>query len=695
MEIIYDYPSWFLILCIAGGLIAGAVLYLRDRLNRHFGDLLRYTLFLMRAVVVSILAFFLLKPLIKTSEREVEKPIIVIAQDNSESLIVDGDSSAFFNDYMGSLAQMRLSLEENYDVRTLSFGEKVTEGWDNIDLTDQTTNFSDLMDEVYNRFSNRNLGAVIVASDGIYNTGLNPQYAARKLEAPIYAIALGDTTPQKDVLIAHVSNNRLAYLGNLFPMDIRVDAHGMESRKTTLKITHKGETVHSEAISFNDTEHSSVVSVLLDADKSGLQKYVVSIGALDGEITASNNVRSVFIDVLDSRQKVLLLAASPHPDLAALKLAIDKNDLYESETMLIKDFDGKVDEYNLVILHQLPSVSDASSTVMRALAEKEIPTLFILGGGTNFNDFNDLSLGISVKGFSGTLTEINSSFAEGFTLFMVDDELQQLVKKFPPLHIPFGNINYSPGMTTMLQQRAGILDTGDPLLTFNQQNNRKIGVLLGEGIWRWRLFTYLEKQNHDPFDRMISKVVQFLASQDDKSRFRIDTETDWLENQSVSFESEVYNLSYELVQDVEVSMSIKDEEGKQFNFQFSPLGDGFKLDAGSFPSGNYTFTATTEVGGESLSERGEFSVSEIQLEQVKTRANHRMLFNFAEASGGRMITPTELDSLPNIIFNSGKVQSISHETRILSDFINTKWILYLLLGFLAIEWLLRKRNGTY
>ncbi|MFT6728528.1 MAG: hypothetical protein ACJAV7_002998 [Flavobacteriales bacterium] len=695
MEIIYDYPSWFLILCIAGGLIAGAVLYLRDRLNRHFGDLLRYTLFLMRAVVVSILAFFLLKPLIKTSEREVEKPIIVIAQDNSESLIVDGDSSAFFNDYMGSLAQMRLSLEENYDVRTLSFGEKVTEGWDNIDLTDQTTNFSDLMDEVYNRFSNRNLGAVIVASDGIYNTGLNPQYAARKLEAPIYAIALGDTTPQKDVLIAHVSNNRLAYLGNLFPMDIRVDAHGMESRKTTLKITHKGETVHSEAISFNDTEHSSVVSVLLDADKSGLQKYVVSIGALDGEITASNNVRSVFIDVLDSRQKVLLLAASPHPDLAALKLAIDKNDLYESETMLIKDFDGKVDEYNLVILHQLPSVSDASSTVMRALAEKEIPTLFILGGGTNFNDFNDLSLGISVKGFSGTLTEINSSFAEGFTLFMVDDELQQLVKKFPPLHIPFGNINYSPGMTTMLQQRAGILDTGDPLLTFNQQNNRKIGVLLGEGIWRWRLFTYLEKQSHDPFDRMISKVVQFLASQDDKSRFRIDTETDWLENQSVSFESEVYNLSYELVQDVEVSMSIKDEEGKQFNFQFSPLGDGFKLDAGSFPSGNYTFTATTEVGGESLSERGEFSVSEIQLEQVKTRANHRMLFNFAEASGGRMITPTELDSLPNIIFNSGKVQSISHETRILSDFINTKWILYLLLGFLAIEWLLRKRNGTY
>jgi hypothetical protein len=691
VEIIYDYPSWFLILCVAGGIAAGALLYLRDRLNRHFGNFLRF----LRAVVVSVLAFFLLKPLIKTTEREVEKPIIVIAQDNSESIIVDGDTSAFFNDYMTSLAQMRLSLEENYDVRTLTFGEKVTDGWDNIDLTDQTTNFSDLMDDVYNRFSNRNLGAVIVASDGIYNTGLNPQYAARKLEAPIYTIALGDTTPQKDVLIAHVSNNRLAYLGNRFPMEIRVDAHGMEGRTSTLKISHNGETVHSEVVSFNNSEYSKIFPVLLDAKKSGLQKYVISIGAIEGEITTSNNVRSVFIDVLDSRQKVLLLAASPHPDLGALNLAINKNDLYEAETVLIKDFDGKVDEYNLVILHQLPSLSDASTGVMKSLADKEIPTLYILGGATNFNGFNDLNLGISVKGFSGTLNEINTSFAEGFTLFTIDDELKQLVKKYPPLHIPFGNISYSPGMTTMLQQRAGILDTGDPLLAINQQNNRKIGILLGEGIWRWRLFTYLEKQSHDPFDRMISKVVQFLASQDDKSRFRIDTETDWMENEAVRFESEVYNLSYELVQDVEVAMSVKDEEGKEYNFQFSPFGDRFKLDAGSFPTGNYTFTATTEVGGEKLTERGEFSVSEIQLEQVKTRANHRMLFNFAEASGGKMVTPSEMNTLPTTIFESGKVQSISHETRILSDFINTRWILYLLLGFLAIEWLLRKRNGTY
>ncbi len=695
MEIIYDYPSWFLILCIAGGIAAGALLYLRDRLNRHFGNFLRFLLFFMRAVVVSVLAFFLLKPLIKTTEREVEKPIIVIAQDNSESIIVDGDTSAFFNDYMTSLAQMRQSLEENYDVRTLTFGEKVTDGWDKVDLSDQTTNFSDLMDDVYNRFSNRNLGAVIVASDGIYNTGLNPQYAARKLEAPIYTIALGDTTPQKDVLIAHVSNNRLAYLGNRFPMEIRVDAHGMEGRTSTLKISHDGETVHSEVVSFNNSEYSKIFPVLLDAKKSGLQKYVISIGAIDGEITTSNNVRSVFIDVLDSRQKVLLLAASPHPDLGALNLAINKNDLYEAETVLIKDFDGKVDEYNLVILHQLPSLSDASTGVMKSLADKEIPTLYILGGATNFNGFNDLNLGISVKGFSGTLNEINTSFAEGFTLFSIDDELKQLVKKYPPLHIPFGNISYSPGMTTMLQQRAGILDTGDPLLAINQQNNRKIGILLGEGIWRWRLFTYLEKQSHDPFDRMISKVVQFLASQDDKSRFRIDTETDWMENEAVQFESEVYNLSYELVQDVEVAMSVKDEEGKEYNFQFSPFGDRFKLDAGSFPTGNYTFTATTEVGGEKLTERGEFSVSEIQLEQVKTRANHRMLFNFAEASGGKMVTPSEMNTLPTTIFESGKVQSISHETRILSDFINTRWILYLLLGFLAIEWLLRKRNGTY
>ncbi len=38
-----------------------------------------------------------------------------------------------------------------------------------------------------------NLGAVVLAGDGIYNQGVEPLFAASGLSVPIYTIALGDT----------------------------------------------------------------------------------------------------------------------------------------------------------------------------------------------------------------------------------------------------------------------------------------------------------------------------------------------------------------------------------------------------------------------------------------------------------------------------------------------------------------------
>ena len=36
-----------------------------------------------------------------------------------------------------------------------------------------------------------------------------------------------------------------------------------------------------------------------------------------------NNVKDVFVDIIDGRQKILLLANAPHPDLGAIKNAIE------------------------------------------------------------------------------------------------------------------------------------------------------------------------------------------------------------------------------------------------------------------------------------------------------------------------------------------------------------------------------------
>ncbi|MFM9985809.1 MAG: hypothetical protein ACKVOK_11285, partial [Flavobacteriales bacterium] len=276
MSIITEAPSWFILLCIVAGLIYAGALYFRDRFNRTYGKPLASLLGTLRFVCVSLLAFFLLKPLIKSIDHEVEKPIIVLAQDNSQSLVVGSDSSYYNGEYKNQLKQLIAQFGEDYDIRTYSFGSEVNEGIDSLGYNEKLTDFSNLLDEVYNKFSGRNLGAIIVASDGLYNKGSNPVYSYKKLNVPVFTIALGDTTVHKDVLIADVAANRLAYLGNKFPLQITVEGKKAAGETSTLAVTHRGNTVYSEVITFTGERFSKVINLTLDANEVGLQRYGIS-----------------------------------------------------------------------------------------------------------------------------------------------------------------------------------------------------------------------------------------------------------------------------------------------------------------------------------------------------------------------------------------------------------------------------------
>ena len=107
LEIISDYPSWFILLCVLAGLAYSIGLYSKDRSNRHFSKWLIILLGIMRFSAVTIIALFLLKPLIKSIEREEERPIVVIAQDNSVSIGVNSDSAYIKSKYLNELKLVR------------------------------------------------------------------------------------------------------------------------------------------------------------------------------------------------------------------------------------------------------------------------------------------------------------------------------------------------------------------------------------------------------------------------------------------------------------------------------------------------------------------------------------------------------------------------------------------------------------
>src|SRR6185312_12303302 len=75
--------GWWVPACLALGLLYAWLLYRQPvSLDNKF----RYLLFAARAVVVTIIAFLLLSPLVKSVTYSPQKPLVLVLQDNSESI---------------------------------------------------------------------------------------------------------------------------------------------------------------------------------------------------------------------------------------------------------------------------------------------------------------------------------------------------------------------------------------------------------------------------------------------------------------------------------------------------------------------------------------------------------------------------------------------------------------------------------
>ncbi len=695
MNIIFTYPAWFIILCILCGGLFAVGLYLRDKKLNELKTWLIKVLAIIRFVSVFFIAFLLLEPLFENTKTTKEKPIVVFAHDNSESIVFTKDSAYVKNDYKSQYYKIRNSLSEQYEVVSYSFGNELFQQ-DSISFKDKETNLSNVISGLNERYYNRNLGAIILATDGIYNKGSNPFFAAQRLKnIPVYTIALGDTNPAKDLYIDQVINNRLAYKGNDFPVEVTVKANDFNSAKSTLKILKQNKVVSQREVIFTSKNDIQTLSFQLEASATGLQRYQASISPLKDEYTTQNNTKDFYIDVLESKQKILILANAPHPDIAAFKNAIETNKNYEVSVSMIDKFDNKIDPYSLVLLHNLPSTTNYADNVIKNLTNKKTAMLFVLGSQTFYKRFNNLKKGLSIN-YVNNLSNAQGSVNSNFSLFKFSDALKQNIPKFPPLKVPFSQqYKLENSCEVLAYQKIGLTTTKYPLIVFNRREGNKTGFLIGEGYYKWKYFDYLENENNTVFQELITQTVQYAVSKEDKSFFRVFSNNDFKENEEVFIEAEVYNKSYELDNSNEVSIVIKDEDGKEFPYNFSKTNNRYELKAGILPPGNYNYVAKTIATGKTLTETGEFSVTELKVEQTNTVANHQLLYNISDLTNGKLFYPNQLNELQQDLENREDLVPVLYDKKDVDDLINLKYIFFLILALLATEWFLRKRNGAY
>ncbi len=696
IRIVTEAPLWLSLLCIGAGLICAALLYFRDKRLVDASRGLLLSMSVLRFFTVSILAFLLLGPLLKTIFREVEKPVIILAQDNSESLILGKDSTYFKTEYPKQIQQLIAQLSENYQVRQYTFGDQVRDSI-TCSFSDKQTDMSSVFEAISNNYYDRNLGAIIFASDGIYNQGQNPVFTSEKIKVPVFTVALGDTTIRRDLVLNKVVHNRLAYLGNTFPLEAVVDARRCLGAKTILTVRQGNVNLFSKEIDINSEAFTTTIPIQLEAKAPGLQRYTVSVRAVENEITTVNNTTDVFIEVLDAREKILILGAAPHPDMAALKQTIELNDNYQVESDVLEKFKGPIAKYNLVILHGLPNATNsvAQERVLTELKNAKTSVFYITGNQSSYAAFNALKTGITIQAGNTRANDCEASPEKDFPLFILDEKTVNAAARWPALQTPFGSFQTSPAVTTLFRQKIGTLKTEYPLWAFSQQNDQKIAVLIGEGIWRWRLHDFAEHGNQQAFTELISKTVQYLAVRQDKSFFRITAENTYPENRPVLLEAEVYNDSYEAINEPEVNITFTSADGKKYPFTFSKTTSAYRLDAGRLPVGEYRYAAQVKVGSKVHAQNGVFTVSPVVIEALNTTADHQLLFSLAQKHQGEMVQARELDQLVAKLKAREDIKPVIYNPKRLVDLIQLPWVFFLILILLSAEWFMRKRNGAY
>lgn len=678
------------------GIIYAIVQYYKES-KSSFSKKQKIILSIIRIAAVAIICIVIAALFFKNTHTYKEKPIVVILQDNSKSLILNPDSAFYQNEYIEIIDDLSTKLKQVADVHCFSFDNDIGEGIA-YSFSGQQTNISKALDEILIRYENRNICGLVLATDGISNAGFDISNYADKFNFPVHTIALGDTGQKPDLLIKNIVYNKTVAYDNRFPIEILVQANQLQNKKTVLQVLQDGNEVSSKEISINSHRFSEQSTVMIHADKKGLIKFDISLKPINDEENTYNNKTSIIVEVVDKKDKICVLYANSHPDISAIISAIEESKTIEVESFNIKDFNqSNINKYDAFVLFQIPSKLYNSTELISQLNKYNKAITYTLGLQSNINDFNRLNTGVQIISQKNQIQEIIPSFNPNFTSFILSDEAQKAIDKFPPLSTYFAQYKTNDIVQVFINQKIGNINTNNPLVAYNKSEMQNIGIILGEGIFKWKIHSYLQFQTHSVFNELISKMLSVVLQKSNKEQFRVFHKDIYFDNENVIFTAETYNLSMEMLGGVPINLQIVNSEGKQIEMPFTSLLKNYRLDLGLLEAGKYKWSADAMIDGQKHQVSGLFFVENLNIEAIDLNARHHELIHLSNSTQGIFSYP-EKESVNKIIENiksNPNLKTIEYLIEKFDELISLKILAFLIVILLSTEWALRKYFGYY
>lgn len=701
----FAYDLWRLV-PIAAALAAYAFFAYR-RTIPPTGAGFRRLLATLRFLALLLVLLALFEPTLALVSTRVEEGKAALVVDRSRSMTFDDGTDRAAT----ALAAAKATLDSEVGDKVLLFGFGASverlDSPDSIAFDDPATNFAALFAALDT--AEENVVALAIIGDGRMTEGANPVYAAERAGVPVFAVPVGDTAEPKDVALASLAANDAIYANTETAVVATVANEGYAGAETTVRLYEENRLIDERRVRLEEAGFQTV-ALRYAPEEAGRKKLVVAVAPLEGEATTRNNRRAVFVDVLDAKLSVAIVAGAPTPDVTFLKqaLAQDTNLVVRASTPVGGGkFAGEratpefLDEADVLFLVGFPHKNTDRATldaVVEAVVEGSKPFLSVYADGVDPTKLRRLDpvSPVTAERARGGWTKATPSVpsgAERSALLNVGANAATAWESLPPVFVPGLGTVAKPESEALLYANVGGAETRTPILAARSVGARRSIALLAGDSWRWKLQTAADE--NDLYDRFVLNAVRWLNARQEKKRVEIETaKSIYAEGETVAFTAQAYDQSFQPIADAEFSLTVRRGD-ETFRVPLDPLGGG--LYRGAFTpveSGDYSYRGVANVDGRRLgADAGRFVVGETDIEFRRPSADAALFRLLAERTEGATFAPEEIDRLTarldEILERADKEIVERNEYELWSN----AWSMAAIVLLFALEWFLRKREG--
>ncbi|MCK5741430.1 MAG: VWA domain-containing protein [Chlorobi bacterium] len=714
--------SWWLVLLFIA-IAAAFTIFTYKQTIPPVSSLKRIILISLRTIALSILLFILFEPVISVVSGTMLKPKLAVLLDNSTSAATEDNSGNRLEAFKAAIENSAFTSLSDDEYIVNSFGESVREidnfHTDSLKFDEAQTDISIGIKHATRKIEKENVQAILLITDGAFNQGNNPIYAADYFGKPVFTIGIGDSTAPKDMAIQSILTNDIVYFDNPVPVNVNIKSSGYTEGEFTLTLKDNGEEIETQTFNVHP-DRETVTSVFeFNPKTEGSHKITAVLSRFDDEITYKNNIAVEFVNVLKNKKQICLFAGAPSSDVSFIRAALEAEKGTEVKTFIQKKgaefYSGmptaeelRKSELLILIGFPLSTTAPAVLDMIENELKRGLPVLFVASRDLDYNRLRQLenylpfnTLSTNLREFSA-LPELKAKALSSPILRIhgTENDLDYW-NQLPPIFRTETFVKPKPESEILSKIKVNNVALNEPLIMTRSIQNKKSVAVLGYGLYRWKLLGHAsdvskgQKDSPDLFNIFINNSVKWLTVNRNNKLVDIKTTKKlYTVNENVEFIAQVYDAAYTPIDNASIRVELTGS-GETREFILNDLGNGrYGSSIDGLGKGDWAFKGTATVNGRNVgSDKGGFNIGEVAIEYQNLQMQADLLRNIANRTGGKFYLPesseifiSDLESLPGF-----KDRTISNRSEF--SLWNFSWLLFIVVLCFAVEWFLRKRAG--